>query len=529
MRSTFYGLEIAKTGLFTAQNSMEISGHNISNADTEGYTRQRLDTAAMPPGYGGTLVAVNQRSTAGRGVTTINVEQVRNSFLDYQYRKENSETTMYSVKEQYFEYVEALFNNELDSIETSTGVSKLFSRFYDAMYELQENPERTELRVNLQENAIALTEMMNYYSDRLKEQQNTLNESVKITVNEINTLSKQIAQLNKQIASYELSGAKANDLRDQRNMLLDTLSGLVDITVNEDTGGQLTVEVNGKAIIRHTSSYQLAVSPNAEETLLDGSPKFDVVWADSKGRPTTLPLEFKSGALKGYMDIRDGSSEDEVGVPFVLDQLDKLCQKIAQDVNEVHQKGYTIPSDEYGESRTGVLFFNVPLVKDVNGTEIPGKYDYSQITAANFKLSDAILSNVNNIAASDMPINAKDENGEEISENTQKGNGKIALAMCQLIWKKDDAGNPDNIDGVYKSLLNAISIEMDDIHNRSSSQEVMQLHLSDQRKSISDVSLDEEMTNIIRFGHAYNAASRVISAIDEELDKLINGTGRVGL
>lgn len=528
MRSTFYGLEIAKVGLFTAQNSMEVTGHNISNTDTQGYTRQRLNTAAIPAGFGGSFVATDNRSTAGRGVTTINIEQVRNSFLDYQYRKENAETTKWSVKEQYFGYVEALFNNELDDIATSTGISKLFSEFYDALYELQENPERTEMRVNLRENAIALTDMMNYYSDRLMEQQVTLNESIKVTVNEINDIAKQIADLNKEIYGYELTGASANDLRDQRNVLLDTLSGLADVNTSEDVNGQLIVELNGKTLVRHSSSYGLAVTENTSETLLNGQPKYDVVWADTKGRPTTLTVDVKSGALKGYQEVRDGSADKDIGIPFVMDQLDKLCQKIAKDMNTIHEKGWTMPSDGYGESKQGVKFFNVPLKKDENGNDIAGEYDYSQITAKNFKLSDEVLSSVANIAASDMPISVKGEDGET-ADNEQKGNGKIALEMCQLIWQKDDKGNPDNLDGVFKSLINAISIEMGDITSRSKAQEVMQLHLSDQRKSISDVSLDEEMTNVIRFGHAYNACSRVISAIDEELDKLINGTGRVGL
>lgn len=531
--STFYGLEIAKTGLYAAQNGLQLTGHNIANADTEGYTRQRLHTSAVPPSYGDNFIAQNTRAKAGRGVTIVNVEQVRNAFLDYQYRKENTTTTKWSVKEQYFGYIESLFNNELDSMESTTGISQMFSNFYDALYELAENPEKSETRVNMQQQAITLVETMNYYSSRLQEQQQTLNECVRVTVNEVNSLANQIATLNKQIFSYELTGAIANDLRDQRNMLLDTLSGLADINAYEDVNGYMVVELDGKNLIRHGDVAALAVREDRENTLYSGEPTLKPVWADKEGKPTIADVKVSNGALKGYMEVRDGDSESEVGINYVIHELDKLCQKIALDINTIHEQGYTFPTDSNPESRTGIKFFDVPVLKDQFGNNILDEngnkqYDYSQITAQSFKLTDDIMDNVYNIAASDMPISAKDETGSEVA-NDQKGNGNIAMALCQVVWQKDENGNPNNIDGVYKSLLNAISLEMNYIETTKDSQDVMLGHLSDQRASITDVSLDEEMANVVVYGHAYNAAARVLSAIDEQLEKLINGTGRVGL
>ncbi|MBD5559258.1 MAG: flagellar hook-associated protein FlgK [Clostridia bacterium] len=574
MRSTFYGLEIAKSGLFGAQNAMQVTGHNISNVDTPGYTRQRLNTSSVPPSYGGTLIGIDNRSTAGRGVTTINIERVRNTFLDYQYRKENTQTTQLQVKEQYFEYVEQIFNNELDDIVTSTGMTKMFSQFYDAIYELSEKPESTEMRVNLQQKALTLAESFNYYSQRLQEQQATLNETVRITVNEINSISNKIANLNKQIYGYEQSGATANDLRDERDNLLDTLSGLVNITTYEDTDGQLVVTVGegetAHVLIRHKDVNEMTVHEE-KNGLMNGESKYTPVWADVNGDPTFAKVDIDAGgALKGYVEIRDGATNEDIGIPYVVEQLNNIVRTLAKDMNAVHQSGWTFPSTAGGESVTGVDFFNVPtLVKlvdadgnailDKNGDEVwysntykgvhasrddmgntiyvdqddnivpIASFDennqpdpYSVITADNFRLSDAVLSDVFNIATSSEKI----VNG---ADNNQKGNNENILAMAGIITKTDAAGNPANVDSMFKSLLNDISIEMDYIHTNYKAQNVMLAHLDTQRASISDVSLDEEMTNVIRFGHAYNAASRVISAIDEELDKLINGTGRVGL
>ncbi|MEA5003687.1 MAG: flagellar hook-associated protein FlgK, partial [Christensenella sp.] len=432
--------------------------------------------------------------------------------------KENTVTAKWQTKEQYFEYVESLFNNELDDMLTSTGVSAIFSSFYNSLYELEKAPESRSIRDNVQQNAIKMTQTMNSYYDRLIEQQDTLNESVRITVNEINDIAKTIARLNEQIYGYELSGAKANDLRDQRNTLLDTLSGLINVNSYEDMNGQLVVEIEGKNLVRHGQYQQLAAEKNVANPLDGGATQlYGVYWADREGNATANAVNVTNGALRGYMDVRDGNSKDEIGIPYIVQQLNKLCQKIASDMNSVHEKGYTIPNEADGESKTGISFFYVPA--DAND---PTKKDYSQITAQNFRISDDILKDVFNIAASDMPVATTGD------VNDQKGNAKIAIALAELITKKNDEGNPDNIDSVYKGLMSDISTQMSHIHDTADGQAVMKAHLEQQRKSVSDVSLDEEMTNVVRFGHAYSAASRVISAIDEQLDTLINKMGLVG-
>lgn len=513
MRSTFYGLEIAKTGLFIAQNQQDITAHNMANVNTVGYTRQRLATAALPPSAANTYIAVDRKSTAGRGVETIHIEQVRNPFLDYQYRRETAVASNWQTREQYFEYVESLFNGELDKIDDTTGMTKMFNAFYGALHELSKSPSDPEIRKNVRQHAENLTSTMNYYYNRLIEQQNTLNESIKISVGEINGISKEIAELNEQIYGYELSGARANDLRDERNLLLDKLAGIVDIDVSEDLNGQLVVQIDGKNLIRHASFKELAVNNDVPNAVKNAPNVYGVYWTDSSGNATNYAVDIKNGALRGYMDVRDGDSTDNVGIPYVIHQLDALCKKIAEDVNAIHKKGYIIPNDSItsgNKSISGILFFD-----DAGGT--------GNITAQNFRLSDAVLENVNNIAASDMEINKPNE------ENTQLFNGKIALAICELMNKKDPvSGHADNFDSAYQAILTDIASKQDQNRTTSKAQSVMQAHLEQQRKSISTVSLDEEVTNMVRFGHAYQAASRMISAVDEQLDTLINKMGLVG-
>jgi flagellar hook-associated protein 1 FlgK len=504
MRSTFYGLEIAKTGLFTAQNQLDVTSHNMSNSSTIGYTRQRVSTAALPPSVGTKFIAEDMRATSGRGAETICIDQVRNPFLDYQYRKENSTASRLSTKEQYFGYVEALFNNELDKMDVSSGLTNTFEGFYNSLHALVEAPADPEMRANVKQNAIKLTEAMNYYHTRLMEQQDTLNESVRITVDDINEISRQIAMLNEQIYNFELNGAKANDLRDQRNLLLDDLSSIIKIETYENTNGQLIVQTDGRTFISHANYTKMAVSNDMPNPVGPDEPDlYKGYWTDFNGNITT-EVNITDGALKGFMDIRDGDASENVGIPYIIQQLNAVCQKVVEQFNEVHRKGYTIPSGN-GDTQTNIDFF-----------------DPTCITAKDMKLSDAIMRDVNNIAASDQPVSVDGE------ENEQKGNGKIALELCGLINKTDADGKPDNLNSKYKELLSTISLEQDNIKSANSSQTVMLAHVEQQRRSISDVSMDEELTNMVRFGHSYNAASRMITAMDEALEILINKMGLVG-
>ena len=474
MGSSFGGLEIGRTGLTISQNALNTTAHNISNVDTKGYTRQRLYTSSIAAA--GTNVQFASGDAAiGKGVAYVSVEQIRSPFLDYQYRNENATSTKWQMKEQYFEYVEALFNNELESVETSSGISKQLSNFYSSLYKLEEAPADREIRANVQQNALKLTETMNYYFDRLTEQQSTLNECVSVTVDEINDYADQIAELNKVIFGYELSGENANDLRDQRGALLDELSALIDFEYSEDNGGNVNIQVDGTYLVRQSQSNALVVSATLDNPIIEGNQNrlYEVYWADENGDPSGK-LDMHSGALSAYMEIRDGNDENNIGVPYIVGQLNKLCQKITNDINAIHRTGYTIPNDTNGNvSATGVNFFEDTSVAQ----------DGSEVTAQNFKLSSAVLEDVYNIAASDSMVA---ETGED---NEQRGNAVIALAMAELVNQTDNSGNPDSFDSVYKSIVTGIGIEMNHISVTASAQTVMQKHLNEQRESISGVSL----------------------------------------
>jgi flagellar hook-associated protein 1 FlgK len=516
MGSTFLGLEIAKSGLFLSQNAMNVSSHNIANVDTDGFTRQRIYAASVPGASNHVQFATDKSGLSGRGVTAVCVEQIRSPFLDYQYRNQNSSSTRWSTKEQFFSYIEDLFNTELDDNETvSSSISSQLGDFYDSLYKLVESPADIEIRTNVQQNALKLTQTMNYYFKQLTDQQNTLNENVDVTVDQINQYAQEISDLNEAILGYELSGDKANDLRDKRNLLLDQLSGLIDISYSEESNGNVNVQIDGNYLVRGSSYNKLAVAATKDNPVRPGAANrlYEVYWADSSGAATGKKVNVNAGALKAYMEVRDGNTKEDVGIPYILGQLNALCQKITNDVNAIHRTGYTTPNDSNGNtSQTGINFF-----MDTSAAQ-----DGSEVTAENFKLSTEVMQNVYNIAASDITV------GPTGAPNEQRGNGQIALKLSELINHTDASGNPDNFGSAYKTIVTGVGLQLSNISSTAEVQAVMVDHLIQQRKSISDVSLDEEMTNIIKFSHAYSAASRMITAMDEQLNVLINSTGLVG-
>lgn len=546
MRSTFSGLEIARSGLFTSQNELNVTGHNIANVDTLGYTRQRLNTAALAPISMNLQYAMDTRSATGRGVEALTVEQVRNLFTDAKYREEASATGYWNTKMNEFYMVEQLYNSVLENTATSSSIDTALTSFKGAMDALVENPSSLEARTNLMTKAMQLTETFRYVYGKLEEQHENLNNSIAVTVGRINDIAQSIANLNRQIQGYELSGAKANDLRDARNLLLDELSGLVDIQYYENSRGYLTVTIGGRALVNGVEYNKLAVDPQGADNQMDVMANADIirkqyslVWADGMGKPSKDPDDavlVQSGTLKAYFDLRDGKTEETYGVPYVANQLNELARKIAQEINEVHAQGYTLPFTEadafgasaglssatladgtvYYPSSTGINFFYV------------SQGDYSKITAGNFAVSTDIQNNVYLIAASSERLTVDGELNDDGSLNMQRGNAENLKKITSLFSKKDATGNPDNYSAQLKLLVTNVGTQQEKIETMESAQQTRIAAIVQQRASESSVSIDEEMANMIRFTHAYNANARIMTAIDEELDTLINRMGTVG-
>jgi flagellar hook-associated protein 1 FlgK len=502
MSSTFYGFEIAKTGLFASQSAIDLTSHNISNANTTGYTREVLTLSSRDIAVTGERFQQVTKGETGAGVNIDGVEQVRDAYLDKQYRRENGTLSMWSSRSDALGYVEQLFNETGD-----TGLSASINNFFSSLQTLTTDPESKEDRTNVLQNANEMTDAFQHLASQLADKQADQDESVNVAVTQINDTAQSIADLNDQIFRYELSGDKANDLRDQRNTLLDKLSGLTDITYSEDADGEVSVDIGGQALVNRTTVHKLQATQDMPNPIAGLGDLYNVTWSDytEPDGVTPLPVTVSSGSLKAYMDVRDGDSDTNIGIPYLRSQLDELAAGITSAVNTVHSQGWTMPYDDGTShtSATGVNFFT-----ETNGVPV---------TAANFSVDNAIKTSVYNIACA----------GSQITSDSLNGDNTNVLALVDL-QNKMDIPNIGSIEGFEKGFVSGLGEEAAHTNTMKSSEQTLVDSIDSQRQSTSGVSVDEELTNLVKYQHSYAASARVITAIDETLDTLINRMGTVG-
>lgn len=527
MRSTFFGFNIARSGLFASQRALDITGHNIANANTPGYSRQRLNVTQSLP-----LTLPNGQGMMGSGVDTHSIQQLRDQFLDFKYRQENTSYGEWLTRGESLQQIEAILNEPSDS-----GIRKVMDEFYAALQELSKgsNADNLTVRAQVRQRAIALTKTLNHMYTQLKDMQKNMDFAVKTTVDQINGYAAQIANLNKQIFQFELDGSRANDLRDQRNLLVDKLSELVDIEVQETTDGKFKVSINGIGLVSHFHYEKLAVEKRAvEKNYVDNKDLLEVEWENGS------TFHCKSGKLRGILDMRDNMTGNEKGIPYYLDRLNRFTTVFAARFNMQHRQGYGLSG-----AGTGIDFFNYPntAFTDVTGSVTgasddekisnyekanPGKtifkegsnwYAVDIIFADRINISSAVENDLNSIAA------ALHDDGTGLSGLPGDGSNALKLAgmrhdVAMFTW-----GKPDDF---FKSLISNLGVDAQEAIRMTDNQQVLINQIDNNRQAISGVSLDEEMANMVKFQHAYNASARMITTIDEMLDKIINGMGIVG-
>lgn len=486
MRTTFGSFNIATSGLFASQRSLDTTSHNISNANTVGYSRQiALQRATMPTN--------DSSGVVGTGTETYDIMQMRSSYLDVKYWGQNKTAKEWSVKEDQLATLETVFNEP-----SNTGIRKVMDDFFTALEELSKKPGDSTCRIAVVEKATTLATSLNRNGRELINTIRDVNFSVKSKVDEVNSLSQQIANLNKNIFSFELGGNKANDLRDQRNALIDQLSSLVNVSVNELQGENgntyLDIKIGGINLVNHTSYNSLTTEEEEIPGITDlgGGKISKVMWAGVTGQEVNI----QGGELKGLLDIRDGNGENYSyrGVPYYLNKLNEFAQGLTTGFNNQHKQGVDLEGDQ------GQNFF-------LDGG--------TTVNSINFAVDPKILSNSGLIAASAQG------NGESNNDNIKL---LISLRENKNMFS-NLKGTPDDF---VKSILSALAVDSSQAKRMTTNSKALADQTDNRRISESGVSLDEEMTNMVKFQQAYNASARMITTLDSILDTTVNRLGLVG-
>ena len=530
MRSTFHSLETAKRSLFTQTAALGTTGHNIANVNTPGYSRQVVKMQASLPmeAYG-----INRSTAAGQlgtGVEFSSIERIREKFLDDQFRGESGSFGSWNIRADTLDKLEAIFTEPSD-----TGLRTVMDKFFSSWSDLSKNPEDPTARKIVVQTAQSFTDALNYMSRQLDNLETDLGKNITIKGNEVQNYLTSIASLNSSITRVESLGDNANDLRDQRDLLTDQLSKIVNVTVTEGETGY-NISLGGQALVEGAN-----VPVNVDAAFLEGayasgdlsgggvhgmmiSQKSIVV--DYRNQLNNMANTIVNGeipvTIPSGSKIPEGSSfnvDIEISVNGAVSTipagqqvpsgaiLSKDASVTVKGMNGLHQLGYTTD----GTTTPGLPLF---VASDNGGT----------ITAGNIKLNSIIEADPSKIATS-MRTTIKDGN-----ETVVKGNNTLALLIAGLNVTKftDASGTKGTIASFYSSMVGQLGVQAQEANRQTDNSYSLVTQVESRRQSVSGVSLDEEMSNMIKFQHAYSASARFMTTFDQLLDKLINSTGVVG-
>ncbi len=465
-----YGiLSTASRSLLTQQKAIDVTGQNIANVNTPGYSRQRVVMQPNTP--------INfEPGQMGTGVKAAEIERIYDRFIGGQINRESTNLGQWEATEGALQRIELVFD------ETSgVGLDQSLNEFWAAWQDLINNPGGYSERTVLASKSQTLARTFNNMATNLRQIQEDYDTNISGTIDEINGIAGQIADLNHKISQVEVAGQNSNDYRDQRDLLLKDLSALIDVTTFENDAGQVTVLVgDGKPLVQSPYAWQLGTQTNA-------SGLQDVVWLERDGSPTDITAAIQGGRIRGWLDVRDGYAAD------YLNRLDTLAQSIVTEVNTLHQNGFGLTIDP------------------ISGSPITGQDFFvgSGTTAAAMAVNPDLLSDANRIAAATTAA-------------TVPGDNRNAVAIAALQSTAIMSGGKATFSDYYSALVGSVGSDVRSASANHDYEASMVTQLENYRESVAGVSLDEEMINLVKYQHAYEAAARVITTVDEMLDTVLN-------
>ncbi len=574
--------DIAKEALATSRYGIDVTGHNIANVNTTGYSRQSpIQEAKQPMFFHGLQL--------GRGVTTSHVAQEADRFIDNRLMQQGSNLAYSKEMENYIQILEGVFNEN-----SASSVSSLLNEYWNLWHDIANNPSGTSERTALYEFSQLLSDQFHSLDSALKQIETDLTSVMSPAIDRINQITKQIASLNNQIVGLEANSV-ANDLRDKRNVLVGELAQYIDTNSFEQDNGSLTIlSARGSVLVHGDSSYDISMG---------GADGDRVEWLSSGGASVDITDYISKGKMGGWLDMRD-----EVAAKYNLD-LDAMVQEFIWATNQQHSQGVGLEAfsnltsdyaaasvtDAIGTVDSGLGFYDKIndgtfqlWVYDASGNDVTaGGVDINidadtttlndvaaQIGAADanisvtiadghleisttngytfafsednsnalaalginnfFKgdnaggigVSDTITLELNLIAAAGIDTNGDFTTGDNFNAiamtDLQYASLDIAKWNCDRINGTTQGSITTNVDDYYHAMVGSLGTLSESIARNRSFDEVTASKLGELRDSLSAVSLDEEMANLMKFQHAYTAAAKLISTADEMLVTLLD-------
>jgi flagellar hook-associated protein FlgK len=464
--STFSALNAVTTALWAQRRGLDVTGQNIANVNTEGYSRQRVDLQAI----GGSVIPAFYSTSPGigQGVSADDVIRIRDAFLEGRGHTERANSSRLTAETDAYELVEQAFREP-----GSTGLQSLMSDMWSGWQDVAVNPRDPAARGQVLKRLETLVGGLHFSSASLDAQWKQTRENLDVLVKDVNASAATIGDLNRAIKAAHQSGLPANDLSDKRDVLVMKLADQIGATVRPGEDGVLDVVVGGMTLVAGSTSSAFALVGAMGPAGIAGDRPRIVTAAGG------FPVQV-GGTAAGQLNAMNAI------IPDHLAALDAIAVDLATRLNAAHQSGYDLAGNAGG-----------PLLGTSAGP----------LTAASVTV---MVTDPGLVAASSIgPGVASLDNG-----NADK--------IAQL--RSDPAGT----DATYRKMIVELGVQSAVSQRNLDIQSVITTQVDAARESVAGVNIDEEMANMLSFQHAYAAAGRMVTAIDETLDVLINRTGLVG-
>ena len=556
MRSTFAGLNTMVRGISSNKLSLDTVGHNISNASTTGYSRQSVNLAATT---GQAVSSIYGDAIVGTGVDATSITRARNVYADKQYWNETATQNYYATKQTNYDKVESVFNDS-----GNTGIQNTLKEFYSSWSSLSSGASVPSNRISVVSKAQSFVTSVKTAAKQMQDQISANYDDMSSSVMKINKLTDQIAQLNQNIMTTEANGSSANDLRDQRDNMVDELSKYTNLNVYEDSNGMYSVVSNGVSLVNGVNKLTLQMSdPVANKTYGVNDYNIEIKEAGTTFMPG-------NGILKGEQDT---IAEDKT----YIDGLSNISATMMTTFNALHQQGAGIDNaassglnffgsndmtytwdaannavvatattrTQTSSTTAGVTTYSLTKTMDSsNTTSLKGINIIDAMTVSN-EIAGAdgeylvAARTTSGTVGTSTTVGTKTTTVTTFTSGTMNGTGDGTNAVN--IKNLFDMGQSNTIDqttpraigeisinSYYSTMASKLGSNSENIDDKAKAQDDLITQINNWRTSTSGVDWNEELTNMIKFQQGYSACSRCLTTMDQMLDKLVNSTGTIG-
>jgi len=479
-------LSIGSSGLFAAKKGLQTSGHNLSNANTEGYSRQRIkQTTNLPTSQQGLII--------GTGTKVDNVNRIHDPFVEKRMQQTLSRFTYFKERSEQLGQVENIFNE----IEND-GLNKMITKFFNSFRELSAQPENETIRSVVRDNATLIIKDFKRINETLEKMSHTIDQRLKAKTIDLNQGLVHIANLNRKITELEATGAETGDLRDQRDLAVKNLSETFELQTYTDEKNQFVISAKGVGTLVAGAEIQEVSSGSIPKETKFGQ-EVNQVHLFYKRRPTfAISPKMQNGEVGSMLEVRDSDIKE------LQHNIDIIAYNVTQLVNAVHRRGVVarelpvdpngrVPASDNKGLTTGINFFK--------------ELDSMHGAAANIDLSDDIKNDLSNITTGLAP--------------NSPGDNRVALAISKIQHEKVLNDESTTVEEYYLQMIGKLGLEAGKANLDMEQSKGILAQLTSLKERVSGVSIDEETSNMVRYQHAYDASARVMKVADEMFETVL--------